>query len=81
MQRLIWVKKRFWFALALAGLAFAGHWYGVAHPPQRTALSAPQLAPPDIATVDMGTGLLDAAREPEPTIEPDTSEPTASQNP
>jgi hypothetical protein len=50
MQRLIWVKKRFWFALALVGLAFAGHWYGAAHPPQRAAHSALPPAMLEMAT-------------------------------
>jgi hypothetical protein len=56
MQRLIWVKKRFWFALTMVGLILAGHWYAISHPPQRTALSPGMPVLPEVTSADAAPG-------------------------
>lgn len=39
MQRLIWVRKRFWFAVLLLAAMLSGHWYAIAHRPVSVAQS------------------------------------------
>ncbi len=40
MQRMMWVQKRFWFAVLILGLIFIGQWYGSTNAPQRSARAA-----------------------------------------
>ena len=40
MQRMMWVQKRFWFAVLILGLIFIGHWFETANAPQRSAKAA-----------------------------------------
>ncbi len=81
MQRLIWVKKRFWFALAMVGLIMAGHWYAASHPPQRTALSPSLPMMPAVTSVDAVSGDEANQNVETPAPESDASDQSAQRRP
>lgn len=84
MKRLTWVRKRFLFGLALLGLAVAGYWYGIAHPPKPATLRILPLALPEMTATKMDTAAIanDTGLEPEPAaIAPDAGEPRPSERP
>jgi hypothetical protein len=81
MQRLIWVKKRFWFALAMVGLILAGHWYAVSHPPHRTAQSPSMPTMPAVTSADEASGDEPIQNVETPAPKPDATDHSAQRPP